>query len=101
MIYAWLVPLRDSTATVEAEAKFEPTEDDGCRSRVQEIRINSLAKHNILAYSMPYVVVRTSERKKDNASWGRWWITTRGYSDIQKNALRGVIILVAHAKIPE
>lgn len=25
----------------------------------------------------------------------------RGYSDIKKNALRGVRILVAHAKIPE
>jgi len=70
VIDAWLVPLRERTATVEAEAKFEPTEDDGCRSRFQEIRINSLAKHSILAYSMPYVVVRT--RKKDNASWGRW-----------------------------
>lgn len=86
MIYAWLVPLRDRTATLEADAKFEPAEDDGCRSRVQEIRINSPAKHSILAYSTPYVVVRT--RKKDNASWGRWWITYPGILRYpEKNAL--------------
>jgi len=46
VIDAWLVPLRYRTATVEADAKFGPAEDGGCRSRVQEIRINSLAKHS-------------------------------------------------------